>query len=492
MTSTTGATDPNLKKKTASSAMWTLVRIGTDQGFNFVIFVVLARLLDPAAFGLFAIAYLFAEIGKTLVSSGLVDAIIREPEITPALADTTFWANISVGIIAVVLTTLAAHPFAGLLGEPRLIPLVEALSVLPFITAIGATHTALRLREFGHRTMALRAVLGGLVGGGAALAAAFAGWGVWAFVVQRFVTEIIGAILAWRAYRWRPGLAFSWDKLKEIRSFSGNLLLSQLLLLLLVRLQDLIIGYQSGAAAVGVYRTAWKTIEVIAQATIVPLSFVAMPTLSRLNHDPVAFGKAYRRLGSTSALIALPAIVGFGLVADPAIVLLYGKQWGPSVPVAQILSFMAAPFVLSYFVAPALAAAGKSSAIFRISVVQLTLTAGLSWFAAPLGVAAVAGAYVLRAYITTPLQLWTLQHEVGPRAAATIKSIMPPLVATIAMVVAALSLKYAISDWAPLLRLIATIGLSAVVYAGTLLLVGGADLRGQVKRLNPFSRLAPA
>src|SRR3546814_16135182 len=77
---------------------------------------------------------------------------------------------------------------------------------------------ALRLREFGHRTTALRSVVGGLIGGTAAVVAAFAGLGLWSLVIQRLVTEIVGLVLSRASYDWKPGWQFDWAILR------GNLM----------------------------------------------------------------------------------------------------------------------------------------------------------------------------------------------------------------------------------------------------------------------------
>lgn len=473
-----------LKQKALKSAVWTFVRIGTDQFFNFLLFAILARLLGPAAFGLFALAFVFTELGKTVISAGLVDAVIREPEVTPELIDTVFWANLAVSIAVGTISIVLAGPVARLLGEPQLEPLIQILALVPLIVASGATHMALRLREFGHRTVAVRALVSGIIGGGVAVAAAMNGWGVWAFVVQRFVTEIATTLLAWRAYRWFPGRQFSLRRLRSIFSFSANMMLTQILFLLLVRVQDLIIGYRAGAAAVGVYRTAWKTVEVISQATIVPFSFVSLPTLARLQHDRTAYEKTYRRLVLAGSLFSFPAIIGFGVLAGDLIPLLYGPQWGQSVPVAHVLAAMVAPFALGYFATPTLAAGGHSGTVFKNAMLQLCVTLILSWFAAPMGVTAVAAAYVLRAYITTPIQLWALQKHMAISIWGTLKDIAAPFAAALVMAASLMLLGEPVRHHLrPLPATAVLVGLGALVYAAACLAIGGRDMRAQISSL---------
>ena len=117
------------------------------------------------------------------------------------------------------------------------------------------------LREFGHRALAVRSLGAGLVGGTLALVAAHAGWGVWALVVQRFASEMIGTLVAWHAFRWRPGFDVSWTTLRTQWKLGASVAGSQLLLVALNRTQDVILNRALGIGAVGVYRAAWKSIQ---------------------------------------------------------------------------------------------------------------------------------------------------------------------------------------------------------------------------------------
>lgn len=483
-----------LKHKAFGSAVWTFVRLGMDQVFNFVLFALLARMLGPAAFGVFALAYLYAEIGKIITQAGLVDALIREPEVTDETRDSVFWANVGISAILATAGLLLAGPISRAIDVPEVAPLIQVVGFMLPISAAGAAHMSLRLRDFGHKTVALRSLVSGLVGGGAALLAAYHGWGVWSFVVQRFVFEIAGTVLAWRAYRWVPGTKFSVRRLRQLFGFSSNMLLTQLMFLLLIRVQDVIIGKMIGSAAVGIYRTAWKMTEVIAQGTIVPFSTVAMPTLSRLQHDPAGFEAAYRRLISTAGIFALPALTGFGLVAGDAIVILFGPQWTDSVPVAWVLCLMALPFTLGFFTSPALAALGQSDAMSKIALFQVVVTIALSCATAPWGLSAVAGAYVVRAYLTTPIQMWALQRRGQVNMMRTFKAVIPQTLATIVMAAAVLLARSFLHDWTQthLASLILSVVIAAPVYAIALLLFGGRAMRQQLLQVKVFLRRKPA
>lgn len=484
--------EASLSRRAAGAVGWSLLRFGGDQIFGFVVFAALAHRLAPSAFGIFVVGLAVTEIGKILAQGGLVSSLYRAPEITPRLADTVFWANLGMAMAFALACFALSGPVAKAFGNVEAAPVIAALGFVVPISAAGATHMSRSLREFGHKALALRSLGAGLVGGGLALAAAWAGWGVWALVVQRFASETIGTLVAWNAYRWKPGLDLSWTTLRAQWRLGASVAGSQLLLVALNRVQDLILGRTIGIGAVGTYRTAWKTIEVVAQGTITPFSTVAVPTLSRLRHDMDAFRRAYVGMVSTSAAIAFPAIAGIGALADTLIPLLFGPQWGESVPVARVLCLLAPPFALNLFADPALTVLGRAGTIARLAAAQLVLTLVFCTLAAPFGLVWFAVAYVVRAYLTLALQMVLLQRATGIRARAVLGGIAPAagaalVMAAVVWITAGGGPKIAVGP-AAIVRLAVLIAEGAAVYAVAFLIFlrreGRAELAGRLRALS--------
>nr|WP_298685041.1 lipopolysaccharide biosynthesis protein [uncultured Dongia sp.] len=427
------AYDSKLKTKTRNSVIWTIIRLASNQLFSFGVFVVLARFLSPHDVGTFAIVTLFSELARIIANGGLTNYVVRARKLTPELADTIFWGNMGLAVGVAILVMALAYPLLTVLGQPTAVgPMMVVAALLP-VVASGATHMAIRLRAFGHKSMAIRSMLSGAIGGAAAIAAAFAGWGIWSLVVQRVVTEVVNAIVSWHAHRWLPGRCFSFATLREIRGFSANLAVTQVIFLAMTRAQDVIVGATIGAAAVGIYRTAWRMTELITNGAIQPFAQVAVQTFSRLQDNAPDLAKAYRGMVFASSMMSFPALVGFGVVAREAVPLVYGEQWRDAGILAQIFALMVVPFSLNYFAAPVLSAIGRGADMRWMATFQLCLTLGLTWFAAPYGIVAVAWVYVARAYLTFPLQLWLLKRRAGIGFGVTFRATAAPFSASIIM-----------------------------------------------------------
>ena len=475
----------DLKQKTATSILWTVVRTGSDYLLSFLVFAILARKLGPEAFGVFALAAAFAEVVRILPTAGFTSALQRARAVSPAMADTVFWASLAVATAGAGALALLAEPIGALVGAPAVAPLLVALGLTLPISAAGGTHIALMLREFGHKARATRSVVSNVLGGAAGLAAAWSGWGAWSLVAQRAVTEVAGTVMAWQAYPWWPGGGFSTRVLRELSGYSISMTYTQVLFVALVRVQDVIIGRFIGTAAVGQYRTAWRTVELIAQGVIMPFTQVALPTLGRLQDDLPAFRKAYLRITAVCSAVALPAIVGFAVLARDAIPLVFGAQWAPAAPVAQVLGLMAVPFTLNRFAAPALATLGRYSTLAKLSSLQLALTIAMSLAAAPYGLVAIAGAYVARAYLMLPLQLRAFKRYSGLGYGEVLRSIAPALGTSTLMAGAIVGLDAAAGDAlrARNLFLVTAIPAGALVYSAGLWLLARRFVLEQVRDL---------
>jgi len=478
----------DLRKKTRGSILWTVVRIASDQMFSFTVFVILARLLSPREIGTFAIAMAFIEVSRVIAIQGMVQNIPRAKRLTPELADTVFWTNLAMSVVVAFVVLGIAPIIMDVINQPDSAGPLQAVGFVLPIAALGATHMSLRLREFGHKSLAIRSVVGGTIGGGAAIAAAFAGWGIWSLVVQRFVTESLNALMAWLSYKWVPGRGFSMKQLREIWGFGFNMALTQILGLLPRRAMDLVLGTIIGAAAVGVYRTAGRTTELVANGAVAPFTTVALQTLSRLQTDTKEMTKAFRWMVSRSAMLTIPAMVGFGVLAPDAVPAIYGEKWREAGVLAQTFACLGIIYSVSSFAAPLLMALGRGATLRTLAIGQLIATVVVAALTAPFGVLVVAWASVARGYCSLPFTLWALKRASGITPLDALSAIAKPLTASLIMGTAVWGLMEVIRPMfvQPLIPVFICVGVGMAIYAVLILTISDQArqlAKAQLKRV---------
>ncbi|WP_198402524.1 lipopolysaccharide biosynthesis protein [Rhodobacter sp. CZR27] len=479
MTETVLAPSDGLKRKTVVAVLWSVLRTGWTTLATFVLFVVLARLLGPADFGVFALASLVLEAARILANAGLADAVIRERELDETLADTAFWAVLGLSALAGAAAFAAAPLYARMLGQEEVAAVIRWLAVLLPVSALGAIHGARLAREFRQKSLALQGMVTSLASGVAAVAAAWAGWGIWALVVQSAVASTLGVGLAWWSFRWRPGLGFRWSRLRGLLGFSASMVTTQLLWMLLVRVQDLFLARWHGTEAVGTYRIAWRLIELIGQSVLAPAGSVALVALSRLQGDPVRFARGYNRILGAAGLAVFPMMFGFGALAPEVFPLLFGETWAGAAPVAMVLVLMAVPFVTNFFAGPALAAVNRAQSVLAVAALQFAATLVLTAALVPFGLMAVAAAYVLRAYLTLPVQQVALRRHAGVEPRDTAAALAPPLLASLGMAAGVWMAKDPLALWlgAGWPMVAGAVVLGVLLHAGLMLLLGRPMLR---------------
>lgn len=453
-----------LKRQTLRSIVWTMAQAAGDQLFSFAVFVMLARVLDKPAIGTFAIAFVFMDIGRNFATAGVSQRVARAKGLSSRDLDTIFWTNILLAAVYSALIIALAPTAERAFGAPQLAAVLTWLTIPVILSSAGNTHMALRLREFGHKTLAVRSVLAGLLGGSVAVVAALMGAGIWALVLQRLVREFVCTMLAWASYRWRPGLAFDFAEAKRYLKNAVDLGLAQVVTLLSLRAQDLGVARVMGPAPLSSYRVAWRCAELIGPQIVGPFATVALQTFSRLQDHREQLRTAYLSMLQQCALVSVPALVGYAIAGPWLVPALFGPQWKDAGMIAPMLLPLALPFTINGFVLALLAAKGRITWQRHLALLDLVTTILVTWLTVPYGLRWLALVYSLRALMLVPLQIHLVRRAAGIGLRDHAKALAKPVLAASLMGVAAAVLLNA-ADPTNLIAIMLLCGAAALVYA---------------------------
>src|SRR3990170_4605415 len=178
-----GEDGANLRTRAAKGVFWTATGAWGRQLAIFVVFAVLARLLEPADFGLVALAAVFVGFTNVIAEEGMVDALVQRKELERAHLDAAFWTGLAFALSVTVLLAALAMPIAMLLGEDELAPVLVILALAIPIASTSLVQRALLTRELAFRSLTLRSLAALTVGSIFGVTAALLGFGVWSLVV---------------------------------------------------------------------------------------------------------------------------------------------------------------------------------------------------------------------------------------------------------------------------------------------------------------------
>lgn len=405
-----------------------------EQAMRLLVFLVLARLLDPEAFGLVALAGVFIALITTLVDQGFKTAVIQRADLEDLHLDTAFWTNLGLSFVLTGVFVAAAEPVAALLDEAELASVLRWLSLSLVPSALSGIQAGLLQRELEFKALAIRRWVGFAAGGAAGVGAAFAGAGVWSLVIQQIVIAIVGTVVLWQASEWRPRFHFSRTHLNDLFSFGIYVVGTDLVNFVNRRADDLLVGAFLGSTALGYYTVGYRVLTTMTSLITSVVSQVSLPVFSKLQTDLDRLRSAFYTAVYYTSLISFPAFFGIAMLAPEITVAVFGEQWAPSAPVMRVLAFIGILHSVAYYNSSAILAMGKSSWRMGINVANavgnlIAFSIAVQW-----GIVAVAAAYVLRAYILFPLPLWAVHKLIHFDLRRYVRQYAPAVLGVLGMV----------------------------------------------------------
>ncbi|MBD2059305.1 MOP flippase family protein [Oculatella sp. FACHB-28] len=423
----------SIKQKAIKGVVWSAIQSWSSQAGSLIVFLVLARLLSPEAFGLVALANIFLAFMQIFLNQGFAQVIVQRQNLEPEHLDTAFWTNLAIGILLTVLGLTTADRVAALFNQPQLTPIVQGFSLLFLVTSFGNIQQALLERNLAFRAIAIRWLVGTLAGGCVGVIMAVYGFGVWSLVSQQLVQDLVGTLILWVASDWRPRFKASLKHFQQLCSFGISILGFNLLNFLNTRADDFLIGYFLGSVALGYYTIAYRILGVMTQLLVNTSNQVALPTFSRLQEEPELFRKAFYTATQLTSLVAFPTFLGVATLAPELVVLLFGNQWLPSISVLQILCFAGMLRAINFFKGSVFIAMGKPAWTLWFGL--LNTTVNLVGFAISVqwGIVAVASAYAIRGYLIFPINQWAVSRLIRTPMLTYLSQFTAPLVSSLVM-----------------------------------------------------------
>jgi O-antigen/teichoic acid export membrane protein len=473
-----------LKAKAARGALWTLVEYGGGEGISFVVFLILARVVAPADFGLISLALVFVAFVQMFLVQGFADAVIQRETLEPDHCTTAFWTNFAIAIVFFLVILVCADWIAALFHKPKLALVLRCLGVLPIGTALISIHQAVFRRRLDFSTFAKRAVIGVGVGGIVGVALALSGFGVWSLVFQQLANAAASVVVIWWGCDWRPSWRFSPRCFREMAHFSGSVMGSNLVTFIGKKADVSLIGYFFTTEQLGYYYLVQRLLLTMGLVTQSTIQSIVMPVLSRVQNDQPRFREIFTRTVELLNAVWLPLALGLGVVAALAVPTVFGKQWLPSVPLLEIMALCGFTDAYYLYSAPALAAAGKPQAYFKLSVLQALIVVALVLPGTQFGLIGVAVAEVMVAIVIIPFHFMVLKREAGIKGLALFRRSAPSTAAGIVMAAIVLLLRgpiaAALPPWG---ALIATVALGVAVYAAALMVFAWCLVREMIELL---------
>ncbi len=352
----------------AKGAAWAAIDRFGSMGIQFVVNLMLARILVPADFGIIGMLAIFIAVSQTLIDSGFASALIQKKHPTQTDYSTIFYWNLTFSSFLYLVLYLISPLVAEFFSMPLLTDVLRVIAINLIVTSVFAVQKTRLQKSLAFKTIACADLGSYILGGACGIAMARCGMGVWSLVGMQLVNGVSSVIILFVATRWTPSACFSVRSLRELFGFGGFIMAANILQTVCQNLQGLIIGRRFSATQMGYFSQAYKLDQITSYS--IPQIFIQVmfPVYSSLQDDRERLNSMVLMNMRVISLVVFPILALLILVAGPLIKMLYGEEWLPSVPYFRVLcvgGFFVCLQNINYY---AVAAVGKSRTLFRWSI----------------------------------------------------------------------------------------------------------------------------
>ncbi|GJG86370.1 hypothetical protein tb265_15510 [Gemmatimonadetes bacterium T265] len=354
--------------------------------------LVLARLLAPADFGLFAIALVPLEFLLGLTDVGMAPALVQRVEVARRDYDVAWTVGVLRGALIGVVLAAGAPVFAAACGDPRATVFVRALAIRPVLVAVASVRVAELERRLRYRALVGIDLAASVLGTAVALGFALSR-GHWALVAGNLSTVVVGTVASYVYAPYRPRFVVDPGRARELLRFGRWVLAGGIVGMIGEATLRAVIARALGTDALGRYALATTLATTPRDLTRPTIKTVAFAVHARLQTDDREAGRAYRASIVALCAVLLPAYAALVVLA-PRLTALFGPAWRGTAVVVQLLAAMAALSLLYDATSPLLQGRGRPQTVVALYALASVTTVALVW---PLAHAAgIAGAALAR------------------------------------------------------------------------------------------------
>ena len=388
-----------LKDKAISGVKWNAIGRFSTQGVNFVIGLILARLLSPSDYGVVGMVGIFFAIAQTFIDSGFGSALIRKNDCTDEDYSTAFYFNIIVGLVCCVLLSVLSPFIANFFDTPILKDLIKVMSLNMLIGSFAIVHGTKLTHAVDFKSQSIVNLLTAILSGSMGIFMAYKGLGVWSLVFQQLIATILRVMFLYIATKWVPKREFSKDSFKYLFNFGSKILTASLLHTIYANMTTMIIGKFYSAKDLGYYSRGESLATYPSTNITGILQSVTYPVLSKIQGDDERLIQSYRKLISMTSMVIFFGMFLLAALAKPLIVIMLTDKWLDAVIYLQVFCFA---YMFDHICAlnlNVLYVKGYSNLVLKLEIIKKAISISMILAAVPFGVLAICIARALYAQI---------------------------------------------------------------------------------------------
>lgn len=329
----------DLREKATRGVLWSTIERFSVQGVQFIIGIIMARLLSPHDYGLIGMLAIFMSLSQVFIDGGFSTALIQRQDRSDKDFSTVFFINFSISIVLYLVIFLCAPYIALFFNQPILKDISRVYCFNLIINSLAAVNKTILMINVDFKTQSKISLFSAIISGVAGVYFAYSGYAVWALVIQAIVGAVLNVLLSFVYVKWWPSLVFSIESFRKLFKFGSKVLIATIISELYTNLYSLAIGKRYSSVDLGYYTRANQFTSLVSDNISTVLSRVSLPVLSTIQEDDNRLVAVYRKYILVATFLAFPLILGLCGIAKPLVLLLLTDKWYNAILLMQILSF---------------------------------------------------------------------------------------------------------------------------------------------------------
>ncbi len=451
-------------KKVIDNFFWRFLERCGAQGVTLVVSIILARILNPEAYGVVALITVITSILQVFVDSGLGTALIQKKDADDLDFSSVFYFNFVVCMVLYGIMFFGAPLVAAFYEKPELTALTRVASLSLVISGVKNIQQAYVSRHLMFKRFFF-ATLGGTIGAAfIGIWMAYKGYGAWAIVVQNLFNKTVDTVILWITVKWKPKKMFSWERLKSLLSYGWKLLVSSLIDKVYEELRQLVIGKMYSSADLAFYNKGQHFPGAVVNNVNTSIDSVLLPVMSQKQDDVDAVRSMTRRSIRVGTYIMAPLMVGLAAISPILIPFLLSDKWTNAVIFMQVFCFTYMLHPIQTANLNAIKAMGRSELFLKLDIIKkvigFSILIGTMWF----GVKAIAYGMLAASFINQIVNSWPNHKLLKYNYFEQLKDILPSLL--LALVMGSVIYCYGFLELHSALILVLQVLTAVVIYVG--------------------------
>lgn len=325
----------------AKGVFWSAIDRFASQGCQFVLSIIIARLIDPVEYGKLAMATVLLSIAEMVVDCGFTNALIQKKEKTDSDFSTVFWTNLTIGVIVYLVLYLCAPLIASFYNIPELTNIVRVISLSIVLYSLYIIQRTRFVIAINFKTQSFISISAVIVSGLVGVVMAYIGYGVWALITQSLIFSLVSLLLYWILSTWRPSFVFSKESFRNLFGFGSKLMATGVITTLYNNMYTIVIAKFFSAKELGLYNRGEAIAKVPMSNITMILARVIYPIECEWQDNNEVLLQKYNQFLRLISFVIFPLMFGLAVLAKPVVLAILTEKWAGSIPILEILCFVA-------------------------------------------------------------------------------------------------------------------------------------------------------